>query len=570
MGAATVAVLNTKINADPRGLISGFSQAQKSIGQFQGVFGSFQSTMMAAGAGVGGIGFLGWGLKLAGEAQTTEVAFRVMTGSAKSAFELIAQLKQTALDSPLLNYTDTLEAGRRLLAVGFAAGEVNDSIRMLADISAGTKQPIGELAIVLGDVRAKTKLTGEETRQFTSRGIPLIQALADMYGKTSQEVLAMREAGLISFGDVYKALESMTKEGGRFYSLQAEMAGTLPGKMAKLTDSAQMLATAIGNVLVPVATDLVNIVTPLIDLLQRVDPHVISVGLGVAAFAGGTVLVVRAIQMAIPAFHGLVTAYRALATAQAIQKAFSGPAGWATLAVAAGVAGLAVAGVAASFDGIEKSSVKAEVAARSVDKVAVSATKATAAVAELTISASDFSKVWEKIGKTSLDEAIKKTEELFKRGEEITKELRTPQMKFADSIAELEELRRAGAITGQEFFQKFNLVNQELFETLDTMTKIKQSTQGIGAATFDSTAGFSAVYSAQRNAAAENQRAAAMAVEMAKVIPGMGDQSSQDELRKIEKSSEEQVKEMKRQTMELREIAGNTRGDTITVREYTL
>ena len=83
--------------------------------------------------------------------------------------------------------------------------------------------------------------------QFTGSGIPMLQEMAKMYGKTTEEINAMVSAGKIGFEDVRKVIENMTNEGGQFHNLMQEQSKTITGLISNLGDALDTMFNDIGK-----------------------------------------------------------------------------------------------------------------------------------------------------------------------------------------------------------------------------------------------------------------------------------------------------------------------------------
>ena len=169
------------------------------------------------------------------------VALEGIVGSAAEATKAIDQLKQMSLESPktlkeLVGYT------KQLSAYGIAVEELLPTTKKLADLSSGLGVDMSRLILAYGQVNAASVLRGQELRQFTEAGIPLVEKLADKFtalnGKlvTTGEVFELISKRQVSFQMVSDVLSDMTAEGGEFYKMQEKLTDTLYGQIEKLKD----------------------------------------------------------------------------------------------------------------------------------------------------------------------------------------------------------------------------------------------------------------------------------------------------------------------------------------------
>ena len=106
-----------------------------------------------------------------------------------------------------------------------------DTVKRIADISAGAGTNMSRLANALGHIRSATYLTGITLRQFAMIGIPLLKMLAEYYTElehravTTSEVTKRISQKQVSYDDVMEQIKRMTDEGGIFFNMQEKAAG---------------------------------------------------------------------------------------------------------------------------------------------------------------------------------------------------------------------------------------------------------------------------------------------------------------------------------------------------------
>ena len=184
--------------------------------------------------------------KTRGEFQQLEVAFTTMTGSAEKANALMAQLTRTAATTPF-GLEEVSQGAKQLLAYGFEAEKVNETLIRLGDIAAGLKIPLNDLIYLYGTTMAQGRLYTQDLNQFTGRGIPLTAELAKQFGIAQGKVKELVEAGKVGFPEVQKAIESLTDEGGRFCGLMEGHSKTIIGQISNIEDAIDMMFNEIGQ-----------------------------------------------------------------------------------------------------------------------------------------------------------------------------------------------------------------------------------------------------------------------------------------------------------------------------------
>ncbi|HCO19601.1 MAG TPA: hypothetical protein DIT47_00455 [Flavobacteriaceae bacterium] len=191
-------------------------------------------------------GFVRELINVRGEFQKTEIAFTTMLGNADQAKSLMADMVELAAKTPF-SLQDVSSGAKQLLAFQVPANEVVDTLTRLGNIAAGLSVPLSRINLVYGQVKAKGKLMGDDLRQFTEAGIPMVAELAKKFGTTTSAITEMVSAGKIGFKDVQDVLFSMTNEGGMFYNLMEKQSKSLSGQIANLGDSWDQMLNKIGE-----------------------------------------------------------------------------------------------------------------------------------------------------------------------------------------------------------------------------------------------------------------------------------------------------------------------------------
>jgi tape measure domain-containing protein len=170
----------------------------------------------------------------------------MLYGNEGAAKALERQLIQLAKTTPF-QLTEVQDASKQLLAYGFKAGELVDTMRTLGDVSSGIGAPLGDIAYLYGTLKTSGRVTLMDLRQFAGRGIPIYETLAKRLKTTTTEINNMVSAGKIGFKDVQGAFRDMTKEGGQFFNLMADQSKTVGGQLSNLGDSWEQLKVKIGQ-----------------------------------------------------------------------------------------------------------------------------------------------------------------------------------------------------------------------------------------------------------------------------------------------------------------------------------
>lgn len=204
-----------------------------------------------------------------GEFQQLEVAFKTLLGAEEPALNLMNQLVETAATTPF-NLKGVADGARQLLAYGFAADEINDTLIRLGNVAAGLGLPLERLTYLYGTTAVQGRLYAKDMLQFQSSGIPVFQELSKMYGKTTSEINDMVTAGKIGFDDIKKVFEGMTNEGGKFYALMEGQSKTIIGQISNLGDAIDMMFNEIGQANEGIISDAISGASYLVENYEKV------------------------------------------------------------------------------------------------------------------------------------------------------------------------------------------------------------------------------------------------------------------------------------------------------------
>jgi len=196
-------------------------------------------------------------IKMSADMEQTKVSFEVMTGSAKTASNIMADFKKLDVESPI-NFADFARAGKTLLQFGVTAENIKPTLQRLSAISLGNPEQFQSLALAFGQVQANGKLMGQEVLQMVNAGFNPLQEISRTTGMSMEELRKKMEQGSVSAQMVADAFKSATEEGGRFAGMNEKLAATLSGQFAKAGGDVKALAIDIGNQLTPAVTALLD------------------------------------------------------------------------------------------------------------------------------------------------------------------------------------------------------------------------------------------------------------------------------------------------------------------------
>ena len=288
-------------------------------------------------------------------------SFEVMLGDARKAKDLMSELNTMAAKTPM-ELTDVVKNGTLLMNYGVDSDKLIETMTKLGDLAAGNAQKFERVSLAYGQMLAKGKVSGEELRQMTEAGVPLLQALAEEIGVTSGEMQDLVSKGKIGIPELNAAIESMTTGTGQFAGMMEKQSQTFSGMLSTLSDEAQQFGRDLGEKAFDVAKESLS---ELLELIEewRADGTLDELSEDVGETIGNIATVAKDLlkflvdnketvigaAQAFIALKGAMAikdaASTAIGTIQGVTKAISamGPAALATTAQIAGLAGVLVA-----------------------------------------------------------------------------------------------------------------------------------------------------------------------------------------------------------------------------------
>ena len=205
---------------------------------------------------------------IGGEFQKQRIALTSILGDSMKAETIFNRIKDLAVVSPF-QFKELASYAKQLSAYSIPYEELYDTTKRFADISAGVGVDMGRIILAYGQVRSAAFLRGQELRQFTEAGIPLVDELAKRFTKLTGVVTSAGDVfdkisrKEVSFGMVKDVLWELTDEGGKFYNMQEALAESLAGKWSNLQDAWDVMMADIAESNSGVLSDSLELLTDL-------------------------------------------------------------------------------------------------------------------------------------------------------------------------------------------------------------------------------------------------------------------------------------------------------------------
>ena len=183
---------------------------------------------------------------IGGELENQKIAMASILQDEGKATTIFNQIKKLAVASPF-GAMDLNQYAKQLSAYSIPYNELYDTMKRLADISAGVGVDMGRIILAFGQIKAAKFLKGTELRQLTEANIPMVDKLAERFSKlegrivSAGEVLDMISKKKVTFEDVKDVLWELTDDGGMFHNMQEVLSESVKSKWKNLADAIDIM-----------------------------------------------------------------------------------------------------------------------------------------------------------------------------------------------------------------------------------------------------------------------------------------------------------------------------------------
>ena len=183
---------------------------------------------------------------IGGELENQKIAMASILQDEGKATTIFNQIKKLAVASPF-GIMDLNQYAKQLSAYSIPYNELYDTMKRLADISAGVGVDMGRIILAYGQIKAAKFLKGTELRQLTEANIPMVDKLAERFSKlegrivSAGEVLDMISKKKVTFEDVKDVLWELTDDGGMFNNMQEVLSESVKSKWRNLADAIDIM-----------------------------------------------------------------------------------------------------------------------------------------------------------------------------------------------------------------------------------------------------------------------------------------------------------------------------------------
>lgn len=385
---------------------------------------------------------------LAGNLQQADVAFTTMLGGAEAARKMLQDLSDFAANTPF-ELTGVRETAKQLLAYNIEAHKIIPTLKALWDVSAGLSVPIQQVAFAYGQVKSAGRLLGQDLRQFTNAGVPIIAELAKNLGVAESKIKDMVSAGKIWFADVEKAFQTMSSEWGKFANLMEKQSDTMMGAWSNLQDSIDSLGEAIWSLFTGEVGGLFKWMASIVEAVKE--------------WAVAHPELTKAIVIFVGVVGGAIGVVTALAGATAIMGAALGAAALPVLGIAAALGAVAVAAFGVTTER-QRQELYAKHLGKSYSDLQKEIDANKEAMAKLTMEYQG--------GAITAEEYQQKLKELEEKNKELTTAQGVTTMSLEEARAKIEEINNS-KLSNQQKLQALQEIADKAFGAAKSVEQLK-------------------------------------------------------------------------------------------------
>ena len=234
-----------RVQAIAQSMSSSFDKVSQSLKQTSQSIKNAGSTLAPLSVAMGGIALKAF--KSAAEFEMLRIRMDVLTGSAEKGAKAFQEVTKYAAKTPF-EIADISKSLNMLMSTGgMSFDEAMKSVKVIGDIASISGGEMSGMALAFSQTSATTRLLGQDFNQFVNNSVPLMKILTDYTGKSAAQIMAMKEAGQLSFDVVSKAMEKATKAGGLFENGAEKMSQTLSGLFSTLKDEVNIAFAELGK-----------------------------------------------------------------------------------------------------------------------------------------------------------------------------------------------------------------------------------------------------------------------------------------------------------------------------------
>lgn len=226
---------------------SGLREATREVESTMGkISGQIKGALVGAGIFAMGKAIL----DATGEMESMSAQFETMMGSADKSAAFMDKIQKKAAETSF-ETKDIARSLQTMMQFGMSDAKAFATMEKLGDVAGASKEKLGQLSLVMGQVSSLGRLQGGDLLQLINAGWNPLNEIAKQTNKSMTELRKDMEKGKISFEMVEKALDGVTSKGGMFYQNQLKQSKTWIGVVSTAVDNFMLNITKATMALMP-------------------------------------------------------------------------------------------------------------------------------------------------------------------------------------------------------------------------------------------------------------------------------------------------------------------------------
>ncbi len=209
------------------------------------------------------------------EVENLSISFETLLGSKDKATQFFGELREYAVNTPLM-LNDLAGGAQTMLGFNIEAEKVIPTLKQIGDISMGDRDRFNSLVLAFSQMSATGKLMGQDLLQMINAGFNPLATISEKTGKSIGQLKDEMSAGAISSEMVTQAFADATAEGGKFYGMLDKQSKGLKGQISNLEGAIDDMFNAMGEKSEGILTGSVEVASELVKNYETVGKALMS------------------------------------------------------------------------------------------------------------------------------------------------------------------------------------------------------------------------------------------------------------------------------------------------------
>lgn len=209
------------------------------------------------------------------EVENLSISFETLLGSKDKATQFFGELREYAVNTPLM-LNDLAGGAQTMLGFNIEAEKVIPTLKQIGDISMGDRDRFNSLVLAFSQMSATGKLMGQDLLQMINAGFNPLATMSEKTGKSIGQLKDEMSAGAISSEMVAQAFADATAEGGKFHGMLDKQSKGLKGQISNLEGAIDDMFNAMGEKTEGILTGSVEVASELVKNYEAVGKALMS------------------------------------------------------------------------------------------------------------------------------------------------------------------------------------------------------------------------------------------------------------------------------------------------------